>query len=87
MIIWYCDICGKKITDDGPLCGFGGPVWKLSGVAEPIYSLEGEKKRDSHLKLIVCPECKKDLIYRIDKTVTQAIKDRIWEINKEEDDK
>ena len=64
MIIWHCDICGKRITDDGALSRLGGTVWELSGVAKPIFYIEEKNEGGIYLKTIICKECKAGVAYK-----------------------
>jgi hypothetical protein len=75
VIIWYCDICGKRITDDGPLRRLGGTVWELNGTAEQMFNTV-DNKGGTFLKTILCTECKADVIYRMYEMIQQIIKDR-----------
>ena len=80
VIVWYCDICGKRITDDGPLSRLGGPVWELSSVSEIIFNPVKKERGEICLKIILCEECKSDLIYRIHEMIEQSIKDKRKEV-------
>jgi hypothetical protein len=75
MIIWYCDICGKRITDDSGLDYIGSPVWELSGVMTPIQNLRNASI-EKYMRMIVCIECKGDVSNAIYKTIQRTIKDK-----------
>jgi len=86
MIIWYCDICGKRITDDCSLKYIEEGVCELSGTTQYIYNVKDRGQSKGYMKMIVCESCEAYLIDKIYKTVQQAIKDRKGEINKVEEE-
>lgn len=76
MIIWYCDICSKRIADDsGYHCG-NQPVWELSGFATAQRNVETKKKDTKYMEMVVCEECKGYLLHKMYITIQQAIKDK-----------
>lgn len=75
MIIWYCDICGKRIADDGVICYGKMPVWELSAYITPQRYTES-KKTIKYLEVIVCEDCKECFISKTKKMIQEVIKDR-----------
>ena len=75
MIMWYCDICGKLITDGDVLRYLGGPIWEVCGVANPIYHT-GKGEGEIYMKVILCKGCKADLISQTHNMIQQMIKDK-----------
>ena len=85
MIIWYCDICGKRITDDCTLQRLNESVCEISGNITPIFNVRDRGQKKTFMKAIVCESCEEYIIHSIHETVQQAIKERRGEVQMEED--
>ena len=75
MIIWYCDICKRRIADDRALQCANMPVWEVSSYSTPVL-IQTAAESHKDMEMIVCEECHSYILNKMYKIVQQAIKDK-----------
>lgn len=75
MIIWYCDICKRRIADDTGLQCTNMPVWEMASYSTPVH-IQTAAKSHKDMEMIICEECHSYILDKMYKTIQQAIKDK-----------